>query len=126
MGTAELLKELAADSALLAKRQLMLAELEVKREVKRGVKSAELFGASGLLAYAGVIMLAVAGALALGPALGQTPVLGALMVAAALLLPAAITGLIGYRKVKRIKPMASTRSELNKEIEWTKSLTTTT
>jgi Putative Actinobacterial Holin-X, holin superfamily III len=126
MGTADLLKELAADSALLAKRQLLLAELEAKREVKRGVKSAELFGASGLFAYAALIMLFVAGALALGSALGQTLVVGALAVAAVLLMPAVITGIVGYRRVKRIKPMARTRAELAKEMEWTKSLTTTT
>jgi uncharacterized membrane protein YqjE len=126
MGTADLLKELAADSALLAKRQLTLAELEAKRDVKRGVKSAELFGASGLFAYAALIMLLVAGALALGSALGQTLVLGALAVAAVLLMPATITGIVGYRRVKRMKPMARTRAELTKEQEWTKSLTTTT
>ena len=126
MGTADLLKELAADSALLAKRQVLLAELEAKGAVKRGVKSAELFGASGLFAYAALIMLFVAGALALAAALGQSLAVGALLVAAALLLPALITGLIGYRRVKRMKPLARSRAELSKEIEWTKTLTTTT
>ncbi len=126
MSTTELFKELAADSSLLVKRQLRLAGLEVRSDVQGGVASVELFGASGLFAYAGLLMLLIAGALALGAALGHTLVVGALAVAALLLLPAAPAGLVGYRRVKRMTPLARSRAELAKELEWTKTLGTTT
>jgi hypothetical protein len=125
MATADLVRELAAGSSLLIKRQIKLAQIEGKHELKERLGIFELFGVSGVLAYSGVLMLLVAAGLAIGAALGSSLVTGALIVAAALLLPAVVTGLVSYLKLKKAgKPLSHTRAGLDKEIAWTKTLTT--
>lgn len=125
MGTNELVKELAADSALLVKRQLELATLEIKNELKQRVGILETFGVSGLMAFAGILMLLVAAASALGSALGRGLWAGALIIAAILSAPAAIVGAIGYRKMEsRESFFKRSRRELDKEIEFSRTLTT--
>jgi uncharacterized membrane protein YqjE len=126
MATADLVKELAADSSLLVKRQLELAKLEVKSELEERVSIWETLGLSGVMAYAGVLMLLVAAAAAIGSAIGHGLWSGALIVAAVLMAPAAIVGSSGYRQLKSTGALLQrSRAELDKEIEWTKTLTTT-
>ncbi len=50
MGTAELVKELAADSSLLVERQLALAKMEVRNDLKQRVGMVETLGFSGGMA----------------------------------------------------------------------------
>jgi uncharacterized membrane protein YqjE len=126
MGTADLVKELASDSSLLVERQLALAKMEVKNDLKKRVTTVETLGVSGVMAYAGLMMLLVAAAAAIGSATGHGLWAGALIVAALLMLPAAIVGLRGYRKLKSAGDLLQrTRGEIDKEIAWTKTLKTT-
>jgi hypothetical protein len=125
MATGDLVKELTADAALLIKRQIELAKLEAKAELKQSLSVGKLLGAAAGIAYAGLVVLLVAGALALSQVLGRGLALGPLIVGAALLLPAAILGLTGYRRLKALTPLPRSRAELTKEIAWSKTLKTT-
>lgn len=123
MSSADLVKELTSNASLLVQRQVKLAKLEAKQEIKKGKTMAELFGVAGVCAYAGFILCLVAAALAIGAALDGRYWAGALIMAAAMFIPAIIAGLIGYEK--RIKdPLPRSRAELSKEITWAKYRTT--
>jgi Putative Actinobacterial Holin-X, holin superfamily III len=123
MSSADLVKELSANASLLVQRQVKLATLEAKVELKKGKTMASLFGVAGLLAYGGVILGLVAAALGIGAALDGRWWAGALIVAGALLLPALVAGLVGYRK-RVTNPLPRTRAGISKEISWAKSRTT--
>jgi len=120
----DLLKELFSDATLLAKRQLKLAELEARRQLKKELRSAEWLSVGGALAYAGVILWLVAAALGLGVALGGAYWAGALIIGAALMLAAGVSALIGWSRRVR-EPLKRTRRELDKEISWAKQHATT-
>lgn len=123
MSSADLVKELTSNASLLVQRQVKLATMEAKEELKKGKTMVSLFGIAGVCAYAGVVLCLVAAALAIGAALDGRYWAGALIVAAALFLPAIVTGLIGYQR--RIKnPLARTRAEISKEMTWAKYRTT--
>jgi uncharacterized membrane protein YqjE len=123
MSSADLVKELTSNASLLVQRQVKLATLEAKEELKKGKTMAELLGTAGLLAYAGAIILLVAAALGIGAALDGRYWAGALIVAGIVFIPAIVTGLVGYQK--RLKnPLPRTRAELSKEISWAKYRTT--
>jgi Flp pilus assembly protein TadB len=123
MSSSDLVKELTSNASLLVKRQVKLATMEAKEELKKGKTMASLFGIAGLCAYGGVVLCLVAAALALGAALDGRWWAGALIIAGALLLPALVTGLVGYQRRVR-NPLARTRAELSKEISWAKYRTT--
>jgi hypothetical protein len=124
MSSADLVKELSSNVTLLVQRQVKLATLELKEELKQGKSTASLLTVAGLLAYAGVVVLLMAAALGLGTALGGRDWLGALLVGGALLLAAALPGLVGYKRLPRT-PLARTRAELTKEITWVNKVRTT-
>ncbi|HZS41535.1 MAG TPA: phage holin family protein [Polyangia bacterium] len=120
----DLLKELFSDVSLLAQRQVKLAELEARRQLKREVRVIEWLGTGGALAFAGTILWLVAAALGLGAALAGAYWAGALIVGAVLLAAAAIAGVIGWsRRVKQ--PLRRSRRELEKEVTWVRHQVTT-
>ena len=120
----DLLKELFSDATLLAKRQLKLAELEARRQIKRELRAAEILSIGGLLAYAGLILWLVAAALGIGVALDGAYWAGALIVGAALMLAAGVAALVGWSRRVR-EPLGRTRRELDKEISWARHHATT-
>ena len=123
MSSADLVKELSSNASLLVQRQVKLAKLEARHELRGSKAMAELLGIAGLCAYAGAILCLVAAALAIGAALDGRLWAGALIIAAALFVPAILGGLLGYHKrVKSLLPR--TRAELSKEITWAKYRTT--
>jgi hypothetical protein len=123
MSSKELVKELVSDAQLLIKRQVELAKLEARQQIKKELRMAELMSVGGATGYAGVIVLLVAAALAIGAALGQLW-LGALIVGAALLAIAATFAAIGWSKRVR-KALPHSTSEVKKEIEWARHQITT-
>ncbi|HEX4457368.1 MAG TPA: phage holin family protein [Polyangia bacterium] len=123
MDTSDLVKELAADSSLLVKRQLELAKLEVASDLRKRVSIVEAFGVCGLMAYGAVMLLLVAAASAISIAIGYGLWLGALIVAAILLAPTVVIGALGYRKMEETpKLLQRTKKELDKEIELARML----
>ena len=123
MDTSDLVKELAADSSLLVKRQLELAKLEVESDLRQRVSIVETFGVFGLVAYGAVMMLLVAAAAAIASAIGHGLWSGALIVAAILLAPTAVVGALGYRKMeKRPELLQRSKKELDKELAFSRML----
>ena len=123
MSSADLVKELSANASLLIQRQVKLATLEAKVELKKGKAMASLLGVAGVCAYGGVLLCCVAAALAIGAALHGLFWAGALIVAGALFVPALLAGLVGYKK-RVTNPLPRTRAEISKEISWAKYRTT--
>jgi uncharacterized membrane protein YqjE len=123
MSSADLVKELSANVSLLVQRQVKLAKLELKEELKQGKSTAGLITFAGLAAYAGVIVLLVAAAIGLGEALGGRFWAGALIIGGFMLMVAAVPGLLGYKRLPKT-PLARTRAELTKEFTWAKYRTT--
>jgi hypothetical protein len=123
LSSKELVSELVSDAQLLIQRQIQLAKIEARQEIKRELRSVEWLGVGGAIAYAGLVLLLVAAALGIGEAL-QAPWAGALIVAGALLFIAAVTGAIGWsRRVKT--PLERSQREVKKEITWAKHQATT-
>jgi uncharacterized membrane protein len=66
-----LVSDLRSDAGLLVRQEIALAKAELKEKVAGVAKQAAMFGAAGLLAYAGLLVLVVAlilGVIALGVA----------------------------------------------------------
>ncbi len=123
MSSADLVKELTSNASLLVQRQVKLAKLEAKEELKRGKIMAELLGTAGVFAYAGLVLLLVAAAAAVGEALGGRLWAGALIIAGCAFVVAAVAGAAGWSE--RVKqPLKRTRAELSKEITWARYRTT--
>ncbi len=124
LSNSDLVRELFSGVTQLAKRQLKLAELEGKQQLRRGLRSAGWFGAGGGLAYAGLLLVLVAAGLGIGVALGKNFWAGALIAAACVFVLAALFALAGW--LKRVKrPMRRSRRELDREIAWAKNRATT-
>jgi hypothetical protein len=119
MSSADLVKELSADLSLLLQRQVKLARLELEQQLRQGKSTARLISFAGLTAYAGAILLLVAAAIGLGAAFGGRAWAGALVVGGVLVATAAVPALLGYRRRPRL-PLARTRAELSKELDWVK------
>jgi uncharacterized membrane protein YqjE len=118
MSSKELIQELASDAQLLVKRQVELAKLEARQQIRKELRTAELLSVGGALAYAGLILLLVSIAVAIGQAMNALWA-GPLIVGAALLVLAVIAALIGWTKRVR-EPLPLTTGEVKKEIEWAK------
>ena len=123
MTSADLVKELTANTSLLLQRQLKMAKLELEQELHKRKSVLELLGVAGLLAYSGMMMLLMAAACAIGAALGRYWA-GALIMAGLLLGGALVPALIGWHKRVRTPLLARTRKELTKEISWARYRTT--
>ena len=82
--------DLRSDAGLLLRQEIALAKAEVKEKVAGVAKQAALFGAAGLLAYAGLLVLFAAlilGVIALGVAAWlATMVVGILVMLGAVLI----------------------------------------
>jgi hypothetical protein len=122
MQTSALVRELLSNGSLLMKRQLALARIEARRDVKQERKSLELMGVAAAIGYGAIVLNLVAAALAIGEALGHSWA-GALIVGGTLLLVGFGLASIGwFRRVQ--KPLSRTRNELTRERTWATSLTT--
>jgi len=123
LSSKELVKELISDGHLLLVRQLELARLEARQQLKQELRMAGVLSVGGAIAYAAVILLLVAAALAAGAALGR-PSLGALLVAGGLGVVAAVTGAVGWALRVRA-PLPRSVGEVKKELAWARHLRTT-
>jgi len=83
----QVVSDLSADASLLVRQEIALARAELKEKAIAVAKQAALFGAAGLLAYAGLLVLFAALVLGL-IAIGVVAWLAALAVGAVVLLGA--------------------------------------
>jgi len=115
LATSELLRHAIAEVKLLARAEILHARLEMKRELRLGMRAGILLGVAVTLGLCGLALLFVTLALALPMAAWG----GALVVGLGLLIIAAITGAIGAKLLPK-KPMERTRSRLMEDVNLTK------
>src|SRR4051794_33401578 len=106
--TKELVQELAQQTSTLIRKELALAQVELKEKGKRAGIGGGLFGTAGLLALYGVAVLIAAVVLALATAVDGW--LAALIVAVVLFAAAGVAALLGKRKVEEASPVAPERA----------------
>lgn len=100
----QLVQEMSQQTALLVRKELELAQLEMKEKGKRAGIGAGLFGGAGALAFYGGGALIAAIILVLATAL--EPWIAALIVAVVLFAVAGVLGLTGKKQVEQATPAA--------------------
>ena len=117
MTNRELFGHVIDSAALLAKKEIELAKVELRRDLKAEVGMAKGLGIGAVCALCTINLMLVAGAMALGHVMAEWA--AALIVAAAVLLVGTVFGLIGWGK--RVKsPLESTRRSLKEDALWAK------
>ena len=117
----ELLKEITAQSAALARKELELAEAEMTIKSKRAGIGAGMFGGAGVLGLFGLGTLTAAAILALAIVLPGWA--SALIVAGIYLGLAGIAALVGGIELRRAKPLPPTQAaeSIKDDVEWIKA-----
>jgi len=100
---ADLIKDIRGDVQLLVTDQVELAKSELTPAAKNAGIGGGMFGAAGYFGINAATLIYIAAALGLA-ALGLPYWAAFLIVAGVLLLIAAILALIGYTRIKKIKP----------------------
>jgi hypothetical protein len=117
----ELVKEVTAKSAALARKELELAEAEMTIKGKRAGLGAGMFGGAGVLGIFGLATLTVAAILALAIVLPGWA--SALIVAGVYLGLAGIAALVGGIELRRAKPLPPTQAaeSVKDDVAWIKA-----
>src|SRR3954452_25233083 len=97
--TKELVQELTTEVSTLVRKELALAQVELKEKGKRAGIGGGLFGAAGLLGFLGLSTLIACAVLALATAVDAW--LAALIVAVVLFAGAGVVALVGKREVQQ-------------------------
>lgn len=115
----ELVTELAQRASLLARKEIELAKVEAREQLRAEVKMASGLGVAGVCALLTVQMLLVA--LVFGLAEGGVLAgwLAALIVAAVVLAIGTVGGLVGWKKRVR-QPLPATRRSVEENFRWAK------
>lgn len=117
----ELVKQITAQSAALARKELELAEAELTIKGKRAGLGTGMFGAAGVLGLFGLATLTVAAILAL--ALVVPGWASALIIAGVYLGLAGITALVGGVELRRARPLAPAQAaeSISDDVKWIKA-----
>lgn len=108
---------LAKDTAELAKKEIELAKVELRADVKREAQMAAGLGVAGIFGIVTLTMLFVAVAMALEPSMAGWG--AALVAAGGALVISLIAGLVGWaRRVK--KPLEKTKKTMKEDVRWAK------
>ena len=102
--TKELVRELSEQTTTLIRKELALAQLELKEKGKRAGIGGGLFGTAGLLAVFGLGTLIATAVLALATAVDAW--LAALIVAVMIFAAAGVAALMGKKQIERATPPA--------------------
>ncbi len=117
MGTGELVKQIGAQAEVLLHKQIELAKVELKRDLKAEAAAVGGLGASAVLAIISVTLLLVTAALALSLVL---PAWGAGLIVTGVMIAATLTvALISWKK-RVSTPLARTRETLRDDVRWAK------
>jgi uncharacterized membrane protein YqjE len=102
--TKELVRELSEQTTTLIRKELALAQLELKEKGKRAGIGGGLFGTAGLLALYGLAALIACVILALATAVDAW--LAALIVAVVIFAAAGVAALMGKKQIEQATPPA--------------------
>jgi ABC-type multidrug transport system fused ATPase/permease subunit len=113
----ELIGQITQNAIQLAKREVELAKVELKADLKKEVAMAKGLGVAGLCSIWAVSMMLMACALALATVMAGWA--AALIVAGGVLLVGTVAGLVGWAKRVQ-KPMEATLRTLKEDAQWAK------
>jgi hypothetical protein len=112
-----LIREIAEKASVLAHKELELAKLEIRADLKAELATVKMLGVAAIAALVGLNLLLVAPILAL--ALVIPGWLAALLLGGAILVLAAVVGYVGWRRhVRNALPL--TRQTLKEDMRWVK------
>ena len=117
LSTTELVAQLTTHSAELVKKQVELAQSELRADIKQEVSAIAGFGIGGACIFTAVNLLLMALVFALAEEWPGWQ--AALLVAGAVLFVGAIAALIGWAKRVK-KPLAATQKTLKEDVQWAK------
>jgi uncharacterized membrane protein YqjE len=117
LSTGALIKEITSEVSLLAKRQVELAKIELRADLKHEVGMVTGLGVGAVAALMTVNLLLVTAVFALALVIpGWT---AGLIVSAFTLVVALAAGVIGWNKRVR-SPLTRTRRTIKEDVQWTK------
>lgn len=112
----ELVATASRDLSTLLRKEIELAKVEIKGDLKAAGLGAGLFGGAGFLGYFALIFLSIALAFGIGAFLSLG--VGFLIVGAAYGLLAAVFALVGRKKITKVGPPARTIETVKDDIAW--------
>lgn len=116
----ELVASASRDLSLLVHKEVELAKAEISAEVKRAGIGAGFLGGAGFTGFFTLTFLSVAAALGISAGFDIGEWAGFLIVGAAYGLLAGLLGLMGLRKVTKVKPPQRTIRTVKDDIAWAK------
>lgn len=120
----ELLGEMTSNLSTLIRKEIELARVELKDEVRQAGKAGGMLGGAALIAYLGALLLSLALALGLSDALDADPWVGLLVVGAIAVGAAAILGVQARNKLQQIDAVPQqTVQTLKEDVQWVKQQT---
>jgi hypothetical protein len=117
MTNRELIGHITQSAVQLAKREVDLAKIELKADLKQEVGMVKGLGVAGLCAIWAVSLMLMACALALGTVMAEWA--AALVVAGGVLLVGSVAGIVGWGKRVQ-KPLETTLRTLKEDAQWAK------
>jgi uncharacterized membrane protein YqjE len=119
ISTRELIGRIVSEGVALVKKEIELAKVELKADIKADVKTAKALGVGAVLGLCALNMALVAAVLALAPMVPIPAWATALIATGVILAAAAIVGLLGWQtRVKQ--PLERTRRHLKEDAKWMK------
>ena len=115
----ELVAAASADISTLMRKEVELAKVEIKQEVKQAGKGAGAFGAAGFTGLLALIFLSIALAYAIswfGIGLGW----GFFIVGMLYLVVAAVLALLGKKQLGKVGPPEKTIATVKDDVAWAK------
>ncbi len=116
----ELVASATADISTLMRKELELAKVEIKREVKNAGKGAGAFGAAGFAGLVGLLFLSIALAYAFSALYGDHVGLGFLTVGVLYLIVAGVAALIGKKSIAKVGPPEKTIETVKDDVAFAK------
>ena len=121
MSLGELLREMTAEVSDLFRKELQLAKVEARDEVKQVGAAAGMFGVAVIGAWLAVLFASLALAWLLDQALNTA--LAFLIVGVLWAVMAAVMSSVARRKVRLVEPLPETRETLKEDMEWARAQT---
>ena len=117
----ELVASATSDISTLLRKEVELAKVELKAEVKNAGKGAGAFGAAGFLGLLALLFLSISLAYAFGDLYGgDHEGLGFLTVGVLYLLVAALAALFGRKSIKKVGPPERTIETVKDDVAFAK------
>jgi hypothetical protein len=119
LSTRDLVGELAHKASMLARKEIELAKVELRKDLRAELQAAGGLGLAGVCALLSVAMMLVALAFGLLEGGVMAGWLASLILAALVLAAGTTAGLVGWARRTR-RPMAVTRRTLSDDLAWAK------